>query len=467
MKKILVIIITVILLITIICAFLILPSEEVETVESVISIQNRIDDNINVYSNTIDNPNVIINPYKISPLTALITFRTEDLVSVNVVIKGKNNDGDITYSESSKSNVHIIPVYGLYPNYENTVVLSTPSKTKEIKIKTGEINVDLVSTNTVDKANELTLISMDSNIVGLDKNNEIRFYLEGNYVKDILLDKNNNLIVSTNRYDNNGNNIGIVKINLLGKILCEYNLKDGYKGLIDKIDETKVVLLSENIIEYDIQTGYIYNEYDISEFNDDWTDLIYTGSEIVLVGTKYDLYFDYKTKKISKIVSLETIDKKFSTLLVDLPKIENKIMIKDELYTYTNENNQIMTKQKIYDVEKLIINDSFYYGLIDGIYLSSYNETTQTKTYISTLLYKDNDTDVKFYKEYDRLVVHGNFTNEDEVYIILDKLFDKRIYKFDTNKNVYYINSYGLKGQYSIYLKVNNKIMKIDKYVNF
>ena len=322
MKKILVIIITVILLITIICAFLILPSEEVETVESVISIQNRIDDNINVYSNTIDNPNVIINPYKISPLTALITFRTEDLVSVNVVIKGKNNDGDITYSESSKSNVHIIPVYGLYPNYENTVVLSTPSKTKEIKIKTGEINVDLVSTNTVDKANELTLISMDSNIVGLDKNNEIRFYLEGNYVKDILLDKNNNLIVSTNRYDNNGNNTGIVKINLLGKILCEYNLKDGYKGLIDKIDETKVVLLSENIIEYDIQTGYIYNEYDISEFNDDWTDLIYTGSEIVLVGTKYDLYFDYKTKKISKIVSLETIDKKFSTLLVDLPKIE-------------------------------------------------------------------------------------------------------------------------------------------------
>ena len=126
-----------------------------------------------------------------------------------------------------------------------------------------------------------------------------------------------------------------------------------------------------------------------------------------------------------------------------------------------------MTKQKIYDVEKLIINDSFYYGLIDGIYLSSYNETTQTKTYISTLLYKDNDTDVKFYKEYDRLVVHGNFTNKDEVYIILDKLFDKRIYKFDTNKNVYYINSYGLKGQYSIYLKVNNKIMKIDKYVNF
>ena len=226
-------------------------------------------------------------------------------------------------------------------------------------------------------------------------------------------------------------------------------------------------MLSENIIEYDIQTGYIYNEYDISEFNDDWTDLIYTGSEIVLVGTKYDLYFDYKTKKLSKIVSLETIDKKFSTLLVDLPKIENKIMIKDELYTYTDEKNQIMTKQKIYDVEKLIINDSFYYGLTDGIYLSSYNETTRTKTYISTLLYKDNDTDVKFYKEYDRLVVHGNFTNKDEVYIILDKLFDKRIYKFDTNKNVYYINSYGLKGQYSIYLKVNNKIMKIDKYVNF
>ena len=319
----------------------------------------------------------------------------------------------------------------------------------------------------MDKPNQLNLISMEHGVVGLDQNNEIRFYLKGNYTHDIVIDDDNNLILSTNRYDNNGNNTGIVKMNLLGKILCEYNLKDGYKGLIDKVDGTKIILLSKNVIEYDIQTGYIYNEYDISEFDDNWLDLIYTGSEIVLVGTKYDLYFDYKTKKLSKLVSTETVDSKFSTILVDLPKINSATIFQDNLYTYTRDDTQITSQEKIYDIKDLVINELFFYKLSKGIYISSYNKTIESKKYISTLLYKENDTDVKVYKEYDRLVIEGNFKSDDEVYIILDKLFDKHIYKFDSNKKVFYINSYGLKGQYSIYIKVNNKIMKTDKYVNF
>lgn len=467
LKKIIAVIIIIILLITITCSIFILPSKEVKVIEDVISIQNKIDDNINIYTNTFDNPNVIIDPYGISPLTALITFKTEDLVKIKVVIKGKDNSSDIIYSENNESNAHIIPIYGLYPNYENTVILSTPSKTKELTIKTNDIDINLVSTFSVDKPNQLNLISMEHGVVGLDQNNEIRFYLKGNYTHDIVIDDDNNLILSTNRYDNNGNNTGIVKMNLLGKILCEYNLKDGYKGLIDEIDKTKIILLSKNVIEYDIQTGYIYNEYDISEFDDNWLDLIYTGSEIILVGTKYDLYFDYKTKKLSKLVSTETVDSKFSTILVDLPKINTATIFQDNLYTYTRGDTQITSQEKIYDIKDLVINELFFYKLSKGIYISSYNKTIESKKYISTLLYKENDTDVKVYKEYDRLVIEGNFKSDDEVYIILDKLFDKHIYKFDSNKKVFYINSYGLKGQYSIYIKVNNKIMKTDKYVNF
>ena len=435
--------------------------------ESTLIKQQKIEDKIDFYSGTLDNPNIILNPYGNSPLTALITFRTNELVNVEVVIKGKNEDSNIYYRESVKSCIHIIPIYGLYPNYENTIILETPSKSKEVKIKTDEITTDILSTYSIDKSNELTLLSVDKGIIGIDKNNDIRYFLEGGYTKDILIDKDNNLILSSNRLDNLGNHMGIVKINLLGKIICEYNLKDGYSGLIDKINKTKIVLLSDNIIEYDIQTGFVSKEFDLSKFNDNWYDLIYNDNEIILVGTQYDLYFDYDTNKLVKIVSTNDVDAEFSTMLVDLPKIQSKITLKDNIYTYTDNQGQIMSAEKIYDIQRLTLNDLVYYELKDGINISNYNETPQTKKYISTLFYENNDTNAKFYKEYDRLVVEADFNTSDEVYIILDKLFDKRIYKFDSNKNVYYLNSYGLNGEYSIYLKVNNKVMKVDKYINF
>ena len=44
---------------------------------------------------TIDNPKIIVNPYGNSPLTALVIFKTKDLTSPTITVKGK--DDDFTY----------------------------------------------------------------------------------------------------------------------------------------------------------------------------------------------------------------------------------------------------------------------------------------------------------------------------------------------------------------------------------
>ena len=82
-------------------------------------IQNQYLNNTNY---TIDNPNVILNPYGNSPLTALIVFQTKDLTTATVTIKGKNGSDDLKHT-FTPTKVHILPIYGLYAGYDNKVVI--------------------------------------------------------------------------------------------------------------------------------------------------------------------------------------------------------------------------------------------------------------------------------------------------------------------------------------------------------
>lgn len=88
-------------------------------------------------SYTIENPYVKLNPYLIAPLTALVMFEAEKPAFAKVTVKGKEKAGDYTYRPASDRIHMVLPVYGLYPEYENTVVieLSTGEK-KELKIQT-------------------------------------------------------------------------------------------------------------------------------------------------------------------------------------------------------------------------------------------------------------------------------------------------------------------------------------------
>ena len=77
-----------------------------------IATQQEVDTTITKISEsksyTLEDPYIMVNPYGISPLSALIIFETTDEVSVSVSI----NDLYVTTVEPTTS--HIIPIYGLY-----------------------------------------------------------------------------------------------------------------------------------------------------------------------------------------------------------------------------------------------------------------------------------------------------------------------------------------------------------------
>ena len=93
------------------------------------------------------------------------------------------------------------------------------------------------------------------------------------------------------------------------------------------------------------------------------------------------------------------------------------------------------------------------------MFLSLVTKTTKTK--ISLLKYsKYNGKDIDIKVDDDRITVTSN--SDDDVYIILDKALDKRIYKVVDTK---YINLEGLKGRYTVYYKINGKVYKTDYYI--
>lgn len=80
--------------------------------------------------------NVIVNPYGFSPLTAVINRNTKTPTDIVVTVKGKNKDGvDISYKVGKTALLSNdgIPVFGLYPNYRNTVEVSYKLDGKTIK----------------------------------------------------------------------------------------------------------------------------------------------------------------------------------------------------------------------------------------------------------------------------------------------------------------------------------------------
>ena len=67
-----------------------------------------------------------IERFPLSPLTALVRFRTALPAKVTVTIKGQDGE-DLTKGFKHAGTVHDIPILGLYPNSRNTVILRLES----------------------------------------------------------------------------------------------------------------------------------------------------------------------------------------------------------------------------------------------------------------------------------------------------------------------------------------------------
>lgn len=343
LKKIIVIILAIIIIASII-GLLILNNistarGELKLTLSLRSEQQELEEGFTSERYTLDNPNVIVDPYNNSPLTALVIFETEREEKVKITIEGEDDLTTYTH-QFDKEKVHYIPVYGLYAGKENTVVIECGNEKKELKIKTEELPDDFILPTSVKKeesklTNDLYFFTPSSGgcTCAYDTNGDVRWYLTNTATWKIDRLENGHLLVSTERLVNSPYYLtGLYEMDMLGKIYVEYSLPGGYHHDYYEMPNGNLLVASDDfnsgkgtvedyIVELDRETGKIVKTIDLKDIlnmedgkSENWVeyDWFHNNSvwydektnSITLSGRHQDavINIDYDTEKLNWII---------------------------------------------------------------------------------------------------------------------------------------------------------------------
>ncbi len=256
----------------------VMENEPIETENDIFYLQNQSE--VQYLSNTnytIDNPNVILNPYGNSPLSALVVFQTKDLTTSSITIKGKDGADDLKHT-FTPTKVHILPIYGLYPGYDNKVIIEASGIKKEITIKTSPLPDDFSRVTDLSnkdfETNEFYFTTPEEigYTAAYDENGEVRWYLIGDYKWDIQRLNNGHILLSSDKILRKNYSIGLIEMDLLGKVYYEYAVPGGYHHDVFELNNGNLLLASnkygrdtkEDIaIEIDRASGTIVKEIDL------------------------------------------------------------------------------------------------------------------------------------------------------------------------------------------------------------
>ena len=286
-KKIVIIVVVIILILVVGCLLvfnnLSTNSKEVKVVSSLIEEESKLEEDFPTELKDIDNADVIVNPYEISPLTALIIFKTETSVSPKVTIEGDDelSTYEYTFDEGTE---HYLPIYGLYPDRDNTVVVEYGDVRREFTITTEALPDDFILPTSVDAdkdelSNDLYFFTPSSGgyTCAYDVNGDVRWYLTINSIWEVNRLDNGHMMLSTERLVNSPYYMtGLYEMDMLGKIYKEYSLPGGYHHDYYEMPNGNLLVASDDftsgdgtvedyIVELDRETGEVVKSFDLKD----------------------------------------------------------------------------------------------------------------------------------------------------------------------------------------------------------
>lgn len=258
-----------------------------ETKSSLITLQAEYEKDFTIDDANFNEPKIIVNPYKNSPLTALVIFKTANEIAPTVEIKGKDEKTTISHTFPA-SREHFLPIYGLYADYNNTVTMSYEINGQKnigvLNIKTDPLpesvaRAKITSTNTEQLDNQLYFFSPSGNNLSAayDINGDVRWYLDQKTAWDNARLKNGHLLISTERLMNTPYYMtGLYEIDLLGKIYNEYTVPGGYHHDYFEMPNGNLLIASDNfaitnntvedyLVEIERESGKIIKQFNLKD----------------------------------------------------------------------------------------------------------------------------------------------------------------------------------------------------------
>lgn len=379
-------------------------------------VDNYLKDELVKNKYTLDRAKVYVNPYNANPLSAMIMFYTDDSTEVSVTVKGKNSD-DFTINYG-KSNYHYIPVYGLYGDYDNTVVVTLGDKTtKEFRIKTDKIDMPSVTTKSgnITSAGDLYLLTspISMNSFGLDGYGNVRWMLNDTYYHNIKVLDNGHLLIGIDTDSTSGLPTVIREIDYLGRIYNEYTIDSGYLNDFFVKSNGNIIVTSKNadritisdlVLEIDKNTGKIVKQIDVYKLFESidkaFTDGIERDDYFYNSGIEY--YEDTDTLLLTywggeMVVSIDYSDSKINWIFTNpenLPSTFDSYLLKgDDGFVYPKAMHQAKLSGdtlKVLDNGYSTIKNETDLSNLKGSYSSVNTYTITDKKIALTNSYNDN-----------------------------------------------------------------------------
>lgn len=234
-------------------------------------------------SYTLENPLVKHDLYLVNPLSAVICFNTEKETAITVTVLGKTPQANISHT-FPKAKKHVLPVLGLYSDYENKV---------EIKAYRGQSAVITIAVPDVFEGKQV-IFSMDAtpeylqdNIilvspagqdlaVGFDYAGDARWHMTVPCVFDVKRLQNGNLIMGSHRVIQMPYYMsGLYEISPCGKVYKEFRLPGGYHHDEFEMEDGNILSLTDDLtsetvedmcVLIDRNTGNILKTWDYKDF---------------------------------------------------------------------------------------------------------------------------------------------------------------------------------------------------------
>lgn len=252
---------------------------DIETVLEQLTKQERVDKDLRseldsgVHS--LERPLVVLDPYGVSPLTAVILFETGHPSRISVIVKGKDASSSLAFTFNGYRTKHLIPVYGLYANTENEITIKATDKigsirnnnlnirTDKLHPKLENIRVDILKSDKANIQSGFTFLYESTPKFAFDANGNLRWILDFPTLQATLCNYKGHIIVASGSY-HSGDTL-IYEVDLLGRIYSINSAPYGVHHDIEEISEGKLLITGSDagptvedlIYELDPLTGKI------------------------------------------------------------------------------------------------------------------------------------------------------------------------------------------------------------------
>lgn len=229
-----------------------------------------------------EEPEVILDPYQASPLTAVVVFHTDEEVGGTIAVKGRDPK-DTIYGVIEPATDHLVPVYGLYNGGVTEVDLTLDdgrSTTLEIETEAQKLDFGVIEANMIDESAYdygcLTFVyPFGGTIYAVDSAGDIRWCYSGGGSMGVHPLKNGHLMVPMQftvkpQYYKEG----LQEIDLNGRVYAQYIVPGGQHhdfqempngNLLVASDAPDLTSVEDWVVEIDRATGEVVWQLDLKD----------------------------------------------------------------------------------------------------------------------------------------------------------------------------------------------------------